>query len=201
MSNLSNIKQISRALGLACFMAGSVVGTVSFQAVPAYAATQETLTDAIALHDAGRAGDFDATKQAVAALKSLAKTDPANPHVSAYLGSSYAIMARDARSVTDKIRFSNRGLRYLDQAVVMAPDDFVVRLVRASVTASLPPMFGRTESAVEDMMVLDRIFTQAQAPSMAVPMGDIYDHLARLAPEQGDWTSRAAIARSLAAGN
>lgn len=167
----------------------------------AVAAAQANMPAAIALHNAGRDGDTDATEQAVAAFNALIKTQPGNAKAVAYLGSSYALTARDARSVTDKIRYTNRGLRFLDQAATMAPNDFVVRIIRANVTGALPAMFGRTETTVEDMLTLDQMFTRAQSPAMAGPMVGIYAQLVEIAPDQGDWAGKASAARAMLAGN
>ncbi|MBO9463664.1 hypothetical protein J7443_00335 [Tropicibacter sp. R15_0] len=195
---MSKISTFSRALCLASFAAyGPVVAMAVLPATPVIAA-QTALESAIALHDAGRAGDKAATEQAVAAFLDLMKAEPGNAMAVAYLGSSYAITARDSRSVTDKVRFTNRGLRFLDQAVNMAPDDFTVRLIRASVAGNLPAMFGRSETAIEDGLALDKIFSAAQAPSMAPHMVGIYDMLADQAADQGDWVGKAAAARKLA---
>jgi len=165
--------------------------------VPA-AGTEIPFAEAVALHDAGRDGDTRATARAVEAFGILVEIDAGNPLANAYLGSSYALLARDARSVTDKIRYTNRGLRHLDTAVVLAPDNFVVRLVRANVTASLPAMFGRRDGTIEDMLELDAVFSVARSPAMAGQMIGIYGLLADMAPEAGDWQAKADTARKLA---
>jgi len=163
--------------------------------------TQYTIEEAIAFHDAAKEGDSDATAKAVEAFKSLTQAHETDPLAVVYLGSSYAMTARDAGSVTDKIRFTNRGLRYLDQAVTMAPDDFVVRLVRANVISNLPAMFGRDEMVVDDMIWLDRAYTAAHNPRMAAPMARIYSELNARAPERGDWQAKLSAVKSIVAGN
>ena len=195
---MNKISTFFRALCLAFIAAyGAVVAVAVLPATPVIAA-QTALESAIALHDAGRAGDKAATEQAVKAFLELMKAEPGNAMAVAYLGSSYAITARDSRSVTDKVRYTNRGLRFLDQAVTMAPDDFTIRLIRASVAGNLPAMFGRSETAVEDGIVLDKIFSAAQAPTMAPHMVGIYEMLSEQAADKGDWASKAAAARELA---
>jgi hypothetical protein len=158
------------------------------------------LSDAIALHNAARDGTGAAT-DAVDALTVLTAAEPQNAVALAYLGSSYAISARDAGSVTDKIRFTNRGLRQLDEAVALSPDDIIVRLVRANVQKNLPTMFARAERLVEDMLALDKIYSAAPSPALAKPMIDIYAALAETQPDQGDWAAKLAAAQALAAGN
>ena len=195
---MNKISTFFRALCLASIAAyGPVVAVAVLPATPVIAA-QTALESAIALHDAGRAGDKAATEQAVKAFLELMKAEPGNAMAVAYLGSSYAITARDSRSITDKVRYTNRGLRFLDQAVTMAPDDFTIRLIRASVAGNLPAMFGRSETAVEDGIVLDKIFSAAQAPTMALHMVGIYEMLSEQAADKGDWANKAAAARELA---
>lgn len=194
-----SISRYSRALCVASFAAYAPVVAIALMPGQPVIAAEAGFAEAVAQHDAGRAGDTAATERAVEAFNAMVKADKTNVMANAYLGSSYALMARDARSVTDKIRYTNRGLRYLDTAVALGPDDFVARLIRANVTASLPTMFGRGDTAVEDMLVLDKIYTQAASPTMARPMVEIYEKLVELAPEAGDWTARAEATRQAAA--
>ena len=51
---------------------------------------------------------------------------------------------------------------------------------------------------IEDGIVLDKIFSAAQAPSMAQHMVGIYEMLNEAAAEQGEWAEKAAGARKLA---
>lgn len=191
----------SRALTLA--LAGLAVTPLAIVLTPTavVAAPAATIFAAIDLHNAARDGDGAATEKAVAAFEALVSADPDNAQVVAYLGSSYALTARDASAVVDKIRYTNRGLRFLDQAVTMAPADFSVRMIRGSVTANLPAMFGRADSTVEDFLALDQMFTAQAAPTMAPPMIGVYTQLAALAPDQGDWTAKLDAARAMASGN
>ena len=159
------------------------------------------LEDAIALHDDGRGGDKKATAEAIILFKRIIDAEPNNAEAIAYLGSSYAITARDSKEVVDKMRYTNRGLRFLDQAVTLAPNDFTIRVIRANVANNLPELFGRKATAIEDGLVLDRMFSAAQSPAqssaMAPAMIGIYEILADIAPGQDDWKSKAAQARNL----
>ena len=165
--------------------------------VGAALAENPLLEDAIALHHAGRDGNTKATAEAITLLKRIIKAEPENAEAIAYLGSSYSITARDSGSVVDKVRYTNRGLRFLDQAVMLDPDDFAIRVIRANVANNLPELFGRTATAIEDGLVLDRMFSAAQSPAMAQEMVGIYAILDEIAPDQGDWKSKAAHAREL----
>ena len=156
--------------------------------------------EGIALHDAARAGDEEAAESAVDTLERYLKRFPKDGEARAYLGSSYAMMGRDASSVVNKMRYTNRGLRHLDRALDTAPRDFTVRFIRARVNASLPSMFNRGEAALADMLALDEIFQASPAPAMAGWMIGIYEDLQDRAPDAGPWDERLAHARELAGG-
>ena len=154
----------------------------------------------IALHDAAREGDGDAAAEAVEALERYLKRFPRDGEARAYLGSAYAQRGRDASSVVNKMRYTNRGLRHLDRALDAAPRDFTVRFIRATVNASLPEMFGRGEAATEDMLALDEIFRARPSPRMAGWMTGIYEALQERAPDAGPWGERLERARTLSGG-
>ena len=176
-------------------------------APPALAAEEEpppefrTLREeGIALHDAARDGDGDAAAEAVEALERYLERFPRDGEAQAYLGSAYALKGRDASSVVNKMRYTNRGLRHLDRALAAEPRSFTVRIVRAGVNASLPEMFARGEAATEDMLALDEIFRASPSPAAAGWMIGIYEDLQGRAPDAGPWSERLARARELAGG-
>ena len=194
------LKDFSRILYLAtCLVTGAFMCVVMPPMAPG-AAAQVSLDDAIALHNAGREGDAGAISGAIDMLESLIKSEPGNAAATAYLGSSYAIAARESGSVVDKVRFTNRGLRFLDQAVDMAPDDFAILVMRTNVASNLPPMFGRVETAREDGHALHRIYTQTGNPQMAAHMVGIYEILGEITDEPDKWKKEADAARARAAG-
>ena len=113
---------------------------------------------AIELHDRAVDGHEAAAETAASHLERYLDRISTDWEARAYLGSAYAMMARDASSVMNKTRYANRGLRHLDRALEGAPRMFSVRLIRARVNSSLPKMFGRGGAALEDMLTLDRIY-------------------------------------------
>lgn len=185
------------ALAVLMTFATGVVLAVPVARIDAAHAATTNFEAAVVLHNAARDGKSDA-KAAVQALEEFTATEPDKAQGWAYLGSAYAIRARDSVNVTDKVRFTNRGLRYLDRAVELAPQDFVVRLVRANVELSLPSMFGREASLVEDLMTLDAMYQAAGDPHMAGPMVGIYDALATHAAGVKDWSALKAAAEAAA---
>lgn len=148
-------------------------------------------TEAVALHDAARDGDKDAVKPTIEMLTALRKAEPENGEVLAYLGSAYALAARDSKGVVARMRNSNKGLRLLDQALERAPQNFTVRMIRAWVNKSMPAMFDREDDAIKDMLALHGIFEETNAPSkrMSKAMVPIYEHLITKAPERDDWAA------------
>ena len=194
--------RISRTRGVGRIVAGGaapiMMVLVMVLIAPVRTAAQDGLAPAIALHEAGRAGDRAATPQAVEAFETIVESAPEYALARAYLGSAYALTARDADGFSDKMRYANRALRHLDLAVEQMPEDFMVRLLRANITTNLPRMLGRDDETVEDMKILDRAFSARPIPALAERMAVIYGHLAERAPEDGDWTAKAAAARDLA---
>ena len=152
----------------------------------------------IALHDRAVQGDPGAAEEAVAHLERYLDRVLTDGDARAYLGSAYAMMARDASSVVNKTRYANRGVRHLDRALDTAPRSFTVRLVRANVNSSLPKMFGRGGAALEDMLALDEIYRESPSPGTARHMVGIYEELQRRAPDAGPWAARLGDARELA---
>ena len=161
---------------------------------PEYAALRE---QAIALHHRAVEGDEDSAAQAVARLERYLKRFADDSEARAYLGSAYAMMARDASSVVNKTRYANRGLRHLDRALDAGPGKFAVRLIRANVNSSLPKMFDRGGAALDDMLALDEIYRLAPSAGRAREMVRIYEELQRRAPDAGPWAERLDRAREL----
>ena len=211
-SAMRNRQATALAVAAALLLAGvSIPALVAAPAVAAEAASDSAgepppefkalREEGIALHDAARDGDEEeAAESAVEALERYLERFPKDGEARAYLGSSYAMMGRDASSVVNKMRYTNRGLRHLDRALDAAPRDFTVRFIRARVNASLPSMFNRDEAALADMLALDEIFRASPAPAMAGWMIGIYEDLRDRAPDAGPWDERLARARALAGG-
>lgn len=107
--------------------------------------------EAKALHDSGVAGDADAVKKACELLKKLNYQDYSDRKVEAYLGSATALLGRDESDLMDRMKHAKRGLKILDHAALMAPDDIEIRSLRGHVCYNLPEMyFQRSKTAVED---------------------------------------------------
>ena len=158
-----------------------------------------SLADAIALHDAARGGDKDAAKPAIEMLTALNRAYPENVEILAYLGGSYAQVADYENNLFARISNGKKSLKLLDQALVQAPENFTVRMVRAWVHSAMPKFLGYKEKAIDDMLALHRIFSNLDTPSkkMAETMVPFYEHLLANAPERGDWRHWLDHARSI----
>lgn len=145
--------------------------------------------DIIALHDEARDGDKSALRPAIKALRRMQREDPWNAEPAAYLGSAYAIAARDGGVGPSRLFNVARAMHHLNAALKFATDSFEVRMVRASVQISLPSIFGRRSAAVDDAIVLDRMFRRIEDPNPAIAseMLSIYDFLTKAVPEMGNW--------------
>ena len=155
-------------------------------AAPGLAAT---LAEAIELHDAARDGDEEAVDPAIEMLTVLNRADPENVEVIAYLGSSYALVARYETGWLARWHNGRKGLKLLDQALERAPENFTVRMIRAWVYGAMPAFLGYADDAIEEMLALHRIFSSLDTPSrqMSEAMVPVYERLITDAPERGDW--------------
>lgn len=148
-----------------------------------------SIKGAIELHDAAQNGDTSALRPAVKALRRLRREDPWNAEAAVYLGSAYAVAARDGWFRPSRLIAVARAMHHLNAALDFAPDSFEVRMVRISVQRNLPRIFGRWGAAVEDAVALDQMFRRIEEPrpAIALEMLPIYDFLAKVAPDRGDW--------------
>ena len=118
-------------------------------------------------------------------LKNLEDVEPVDPRVIALLGSCYSIAARDLNSINFFKRSSDikKGLAYIDQALEMAPDDIVVRLIRTAVQVHVPETrfveetLGRNEAALKEMVILDELFKDEKLPDIADDMLILYQKM------------------------
>ena len=131
----------------------------------------------------------DYAKKALIHLQAIVDKDRNDAVAMAYLGSSYALVARDASVIMDKVSNVNKGLSLVNRAVRTAPQDFVVRMVRGSVIFELPAMFKKAELAIEDFSYVESRFDNLpDIKDIDVPMlkAEVYYKLGSLIKEKGD---------------
>ena len=184
-----DVTTASRTASATCrALAALAIATVTLIGIATPGLTAN-LYEAVALHDAARDGDEEAVEPAIEMLTVLNRADPENAEVLAYLGSSYALVARYETGWFARWQNGRKGLKILDQALERAPKNFTVRKVRAWVYGEMPTFLGYADDAIEEMLALHRIFSNLDTPSkqMSEAMVPIYERLITDAPEQGDW--------------
>ena len=150
----------------------------------------QSLEEALKLHDDAQNGDRSTIRPAIMALRRLRREDPWHAESAVYLGSAYAIAARDGWFGLSRLVDVARSVHHLNTALDFAPDNFEVRMVRASVQSHMPRIFGRRGAAIEDAIVLDQMFRRIKDPPPAIAsrMLPIYDFLAKTVPQRGNWS-------------
>lgn len=114
-------------------------------------AYRERFDAAMKLHHKAIEGNRQAVLDALAIFSELRAANPSDALAEAYYGSSLALKGRDAAQLFEKAQFAQQGLASLDRAVAMAPNNVVVKLIRANVCMRLPEhVFGRTQAAIDD---------------------------------------------------
>lgn len=122
------------------------------------------LEEAIKEHNAGIKGNKQSVKKAYALLKDLYKKQPKNLEIRSYFGSATTLLARDANSVTDKMKYALEGLKHLDQVIETSPDLIIARFLRGNVSYRLPELyFQRTTTAIEDFSYLVEVFERDES--------------------------------------
>ena len=150
----------------------------------------KNLEAALKLHDGAQNGDRSAIRPAIKALRRLRREDPWHAESAVYLGSAYAIAARDGWFGLSRLVDVARAVHHLNTALEFAPNNFEVRMVRASVQSHMLRIFGRRGAAIKDAVVLDQMFRQIKDPPPAIAsrMLPIYDFLAKTVPQRGNWS-------------
>lgn len=146
--------------------------------------------EAMEFYAKARAKEDDAAEKAAELFERYLESDPENAEAIAYLGSSMTMKGRDAGFVINKMLFTNAGLSKLDEAIEIAPRNFLVRFIRANVNSAVPAFFFRDGKATEDMLVLDELYRKHPSPRLAGMMIEIYEQLMERAPDDGPWEER-----------
>lgn len=114
------------------------------------AASEAEFVNAQKTFQQARNGEDRQIEPAVAAFDALARAEPQQPAYAAYLGSALAMKAREAWMPWNKLKYSERGLDHIDQALAAlkpqhdsqllrgVPVSMETRLVAASTFLALP---------------------------------------------------------------
>jgi tetratricopeptide (TPR) repeat protein len=106
------------------------------------------------LHDEAVGGGKEQTEVIFNILEKLTRDEPQNALALAYLGSVYTLKSRDAFPGPSKFSFLKKGLKTMDQAVKMDPQNPAPRFIRAMNNFHLPAIINRRDNARADFEVL-----------------------------------------------
>lgn len=137
-----------RFSSLAMLYAAAVVALGAV--LPCRAASEAEFLDALKAFQQARNGENRQIDPAIAAFETLTRAEPQQPAYAAYLGSVLALKAREAWMPWNKLKYSERGLDQIDQALAALkpqhdnqllrgiPVSLETRLVAASTFLALP---------------------------------------------------------------
>lgn len=116
------------------------------------------LEEGINLHDRGLDGEKAAALQGLELFEAAVEDYPDDALIKAYYGSSVSLVGRYADDANVMFASAIKGMKILDEAVKLAPENTRVRLVRAQHSMRLPELFfRRTGVAIVDLeFVRDR---------------------------------------------
>jgi len=144
---------------LLSFVAGSAAAAETFRQqlteLEAKLATEPTNTTILfklgdLCHDEGARDNAKAVELAEKYFKQLLAIEPTNAFATALLGSALTMRARDAFWPKTRLDYVKKGIRVMDTAVQLAPEDPDVRLVRAINSFHMPKFLERDEIAKAD---------------------------------------------------
>ena len=105
-------------------------------------------------HDEGARDNAKAAELAEKYFKQLLAIEPTNAFAMALLGSTLTMRARDAFWPKTRLDYVKKGMKMMDAAVQLAPEDPDVRLVRGINSFKMPKFMERDEIAKADFVWL-----------------------------------------------
>lgn len=99
-------------------------------------------------------------KKAEQVFKKLLELDSKNAVALVYYGSMLTMKARDVSAPQDKLDYVSQGISRMDKAVMFAPDNPEVRLIRGTNSVHLPDMFQRLSYAMKDFRHIEAMQKQ-----------------------------------------
>ncbi|KAB8136768.1 hypothetical protein F9U64_09675 [Gracilibacillus oryzae] len=149
------------------------------------------------LHKQAVAGMPNAVQDALQFLKEARSSNPDNPILKAYHGSTMLLMARDETKPLDRLRWADSGLKLLDEAVNADSDNAVIRLIRGRSSFKLPEkQFQRSSTTIEDYkFVIDQerlgnqILDHQDYLRLMYETGELYYKIGQKQTAKNYWTS------------
>ncbi|WP_139489875.1 tetratricopeptide repeat protein [Brevibacillus dissolubilis] len=113
------------------------------------------------LHDMAVKGNRQATKLSFELWERAFRAYPDSTVAEAYYGSSMALKGRDAQDPQEMFGMAFRGLKHVNNAVALDPDNWELRVLRGYFYYSLPPAFFHvTEKAIKDFEYLKNAYEE-----------------------------------------
>lgn len=117
-------------------------------------------------HDEGAEGDEEATRLAEGYFKRLLELDQRHARARVLYGSVLTMRARDTFWPFTRMSLVRKGIKEMDAAVEMAPQDPAVRFARAVNNFHMPDFLGRKSVVSSDLLIL---WNQVQADPNSLP--------------------------------
>lgn len=119
-------------------------------------------------HDEGVNDNPEAVKLSEKYLKQALALDASNAFARVLYGSTLTMKGRDAFWPPSQLSYVHQGIREMDAAVKLAPDDPMVRFARANNNFYMPKFLGRQEIVLNDFTWLwDQV--QKKNPKIDTP--------------------------------
>lgn len=112
-------------------------------------------------HDTAGEEEDTALIRAEEYLSKLLKLDPINALALVYFGSVMTMKARDAGSPWDAMDYLKSGFSRMDKAVILAPNEAEVRLIRGINSLHIPEEFQRQYLALEDFQAIENLISNS----------------------------------------
>jgi hypothetical protein len=168
----------------------AVAALLLSSALVSQAASETAFLDAIKTFEQARKGEDRQIEPAIAAFEALARNEPRQPAYAAYLGSALTLKAREAWMPWNKMKYSERGLDHIDQALATlkpehdsqmlrgVPVSLDTKLVAAATFIALPDNFFHRLSAGRKL--LDQVLKH---PALAAAPAEYRAEVQKLAAQ------------------
>ena len=127
-----------------------------------------------------------ASGKAAKYLSEATKLYPEDALLLALLGSSMSMVGRDEWNIITKKSKANEGFGFLDKAVTMAPDNVVIRRIRANNSLQIPASFGRQKIAKGDLLHIEGIIQKAPKEGTVGLQTEVYYKLGNIFKSEKD---------------
>lgn len=151
---------------------------------------ESLITLGIAYHNLATIGVKTAPIKSVEYLKKANKLYPDDAFILAVLGSSTTMIGKYSKEkVKEGRKYVNRGGIMIDKAVMMAPDNILVRMIRSNNSVGLPSFFGRKRYIKADLLHVDMLINKSPEKFRGNLKSEVYYNLGKVYDAEGDTSS------------